>query len=267
MFENDVLLPIHVGKANSSINIDNILCDNAEDNISNKNSSYCELTGLYWIWKNIKADNYGLFHYRRFLDIKGKYKGKTYPSKINLMDWSKENLESLMNEYDAILPTKSKFNISLYDRYKKEHIGKDFDIVLDIIKQDYPHYTSAIENSIFLKEEYSCNIFIMKRELLNEYCEWLFDVLGKAEKRIDITDYDSYQSRIFGFLSERMLNIFIQYKIESEPNFKILHVDPIMINLEPKFRINIGFAEFINYPDKYFIRFFGIKFTRNKRKK
>lgn len=267
LFANEVLLPLHVGKANSSINIDNMIGDNTGDNISFKNGNYCELTGLYWAWKNLEADNYGLFHYRRFLDVMGKYKGQIYPSKIKLSDWSKENLDSLMCEYDVILPTKSKFKISVYERYKKDHIGKDLDAVIDIIKKDYPQYTSAVDKSLHINEEYCCNTFIMKKAIFNEYCEWLFDILGKVEKQTNINKYDAYQSRIYGFLSERMINIFIQFKIESDPNFRIKHVNSLMINLEPKFCIKLGFAEFINYPNKYFIRIFGVKFTKNKRKK
>ncbi len=50
------------------------LTDMTGDNISEKNPIYCELTGLYWMWKNMiirgaKEDYYGLYQYRRVLDI------------------------------------------------------------------------------------------------------------------------------------------------------------------------------------------------------
>ncbi len=265
-FKNEVLLPLHVGKSNSKIELENFECDNTGDNISYKNGSYCELTGLYWLWKNIEADNYGLFHYRRFLDLKNKYRGQVFPSKINILDWSQSTLEKLMMEYDVILPHKSKFDLNVYERYKKDHIASDLDVIIDIIKSDYPQYTDAINKSLSSKEEYSCNMFIMRKAVFFEYCEWLFDILQKAEDRVDITGYDSYQRRIWGFLSERMLNIFIQYKLDSDRNIKIKHVATIMINQEPIFKFNIGILEYINYPEKRFFRFFNIKINVKKKR-
>lgn len=46
-----------------------MLGDDTGDNISEKRLSYCELTVQYWAWKNVKADYYGLCHYRRYLSF------------------------------------------------------------------------------------------------------------------------------------------------------------------------------------------------------
>ena len=65
-------LPIQVGKAISNIDL-GIRGDDTGDNISNKNASYCEMTGMYWAWKNLKnVDVIGLCHYRRYFDFHGQ---------------------------------------------------------------------------------------------------------------------------------------------------------------------------------------------------
>ena len=53
-------------------------------------------------------------------------------------------------------------------------------------------------------------MFIMKSDLFDSYCEWMFDVLFELEKRLDISDYNAYDARVFGFVSERLLDIWIQ---------------------------------------------------------
>ena len=67
-------MPLQVGKDISKIDL-NIQGDNTGDNISCKNQSYCELTGMYWAWKNLKNVDYvGLCHYRRYFDFHGQCK-------------------------------------------------------------------------------------------------------------------------------------------------------------------------------------------------
>lgn len=267
ILKNDVLLPLQVGRKIATNEIPQISGDDSGENISYKNSSYCELTGMYWLWKNIEADNYGLFHYRRLLDVSEKYTLPIYSAQIDVSDWSNNIFDRLMDKYDIILPQKNKFDISLYERYKEAHYIKDLEIVLDIIKRDYPEYIPAIENCIHKNEEYCCNMFVMKKEIFNEYCEWLFDILKKAEKEIDISNYSPYQARIFGFLGERLENIFIEYKIETTQNLKIKHVNNLLLTMEAVKHIKFGIGEYIDFPNKSVLKIFGIKITRNKRNK
>ena len=265
IFSNDVLLPLHVGKAISNCTIDNITCDNTGENISNKNATYCELTGLYWLWKNIDADNYGLFHYRRFLDLKNKYNNKDfiYPTLIDINDWNEDTIDSAMESYDIILPQRAVFELNIYDHYKRDHIINDLDVVIDVIKQDYPQYSEACDKILKNNECYFCNMFIMKKDIFNEYCTWLFDILQKVEQRINYQERDLYQKRVFGFLGERMLNIFVQYKIDTNPNIKIKEVRTIFIDDEPIKKIFFGIGEYFRFPSKIFFRFANIKFTHH----
>ena len=75
--DNKYLNPIQVGTTEDKC-FDNILHDNEGDNIADKNSSYCELTAQYYAYKNIDADYYGFFHYRRYLN----FSERLYPETI-----------------------------------------------------------------------------------------------------------------------------------------------------------------------------------------
>ena len=68
MPDKDCYLPVQVGSAlHKAVGY---TPDNTGDNISEKNPYYCELTGLYWAWKNLPADVLGLVHYRRYMGKK-----------------------------------------------------------------------------------------------------------------------------------------------------------------------------------------------------
>jgi len=54
------------------------------------------------------------------------------------------------------------------------------------------------------------NMLVMRRDLLDAYCTWLFDILFALEERLDISDYDAYNARVFGFIAERLLDVWIE---------------------------------------------------------
>lgn len=191
-----------------------IQMDCAGENISHKNTNFCELTGLYWMWKNDKSDITGLVHYRRFF----KDNNNLYVNKI----LSKESICSYLSEYDVILPSKWIYKESLYNQYKDNHNIKDLDRCRDIIYDIYPDYIDSFDEIINSNSAYLYNMIICKKELLNQYCEWMFNILFRLEKNTDLTDYDDYQKRIYGFLSERLLNVWVHHN-----KFKIKELDII----------------------------------------
>lgn len=206
LFKNKYLQPIHVGRDvflnKDTCDVDyqkikkwllkNTIGDNTSDNISLKNPNYCELTAQYWAWKNCNANYVGFCHYRRLFDLNN--------SKIS----------KLLNEYDIILPRIFALDCTVREQYNRDHIKEDLDKTLEIIASKYPDYMEDAENVLNKKTIYFCNMFITNRELFNSYCEWLFDILFELEKITAISE-NKYQSRIFGFLSERLLNIFIEH--------------------------------------------------------
>lgn len=173
------------------------------DNISEKNANYCELTGLYWMWKNSKADIIGLSHYRRyfyknwFQAIFNKPIGKYYITKQ-------------LKKSDIIVPIVFRDKESVYDVYKRDHHISDLLITRQILEDKYPEYIEIFDSYINQKETYLYNMFCAKKELCNQYCEWLFDILFELERRVDVSEYDKYNKRLFGFISERLFNVWIK---------------------------------------------------------
>ena len=194
----------HLFGVGNAVNLSNIeYKDNTGDNISDKNKNYCELTALYWIWKNSDGDYIGFEHYRRFFCRTTFFEAHVLSLKA---------IQKKLEKSDVILPKKFKAYPSVYGHYCNSHYKEDLDICLEIINNDYPEFAEAAKAVMQSKRLSLFNMFIMSKQLVNEYCEWLFDILFKAEKLIDISGRDDYQSRVFGFLSERLFNIWIYKK-------------------------------------------------------
>ena len=179
--------------------------DSIQDNISEKNSNYCELTGMYWMWKNSKIDNeeiIGLSHYRRYF-IKNILSVK----KKNYLNY--DDIDNIINQYDVILPKKRVCKGKIVDEFVGAPKKEDMDKTREIIKTIYPEYIESYDAFLNQKEAYLYNMFIAKKKIMNEYFKWLFDILFELEKQVDISTYNEYEARIYGFIAERLLNVWI----------------------------------------------------------
>ena len=203
---DEMYLPVHVGaEGKDSIGY---VPDNTGDNISNKNPYFCELTGLYWAWKNLRADYIGLVHYRRHFTI-SKSVPKEEKQKFDIL-LTKEQTESILDNTDVVLPVKRNYYIeNLYSHYEHTMYVEPLDITGEIIKEKYPHYSAEFDKLHHRTSAHMFNMMIMKKEVLDKYCEWLFDILFELEKRTDITKYDAFHARFFGRVSELLLDVWI----------------------------------------------------------
>ncbi len=187
--------------------------DDTGISISEKNPYYCELTALYWIWKNTNDEIVGLNHYRRFFWLSKpdlKYVQKNIMDYKNLSDLiDAQSVNKILEKSDIILPTKRLFLDGVEKQYQINHRKKDYDTMRRVICELYPEYLPAFEHVSIGQGVYPCNMFIMKRNCFNKYMEWLFSILFEVEKRIVIPYQDTYQRRVFGFLAERLLNVFV----------------------------------------------------------
>lgn len=204
---DNVYLPVHVGKEGKE-DI-GFIGDNTGDNISTKNANYCELTGLYWAWKNISADYIGLCHYRRYFT-------RTNPincEKKKQVILSRNEWEKLLEKHPIIVPDKRKYYIETNrSHYNHSHYAKDIDTTEKIIQEKYPQYINAFTKVMKRTWAHMFNMFVMRKDYLDEYCTWLFDVLQELENRTDITNYNVIEARIYGYISELLLDVWLETK-------------------------------------------------------
>lgn len=222
--ENSLLKPIQVGVDVSGAKLPGMAYyDNTGNNISSKNRSYCELTAIYWAWKNLDAEYYGLFHYRRYLSFADDHPGNPFAGKaydtiqdsLSEIRLEEPTMRRLIEANDLVIPRKDDSSLTtknktIYEQYAQEHYIEDLDICVSYIEKKYPNvaeYSSALHTS----QAYYCNMFIMKKEIFRGYCEFMFDVLSYFDKMRDISGYNVQQYRVNGFLAERLTNIYIHY--------------------------------------------------------
>jgi len=207
MPKDDMYLPVQVGREIHKEEL-GYATDNTGDNISAKNPNYCELTALYWAWKNINSDYLGLSHYRRhfanqqnlIFAVKNKW------NNIMLSTTASE----LLKQYDAILPKKRRYWIETsMSHYEHAHNGDDLKKTGEIIENIYPEYFASFQKIMKKTASHRFNMFIMRRDLLDKYCEWLFSILFQLEREIDISHYSYSEGRVFGYISERLLDVWI----------------------------------------------------------
>ena len=191
-----VYLPLHVGREGKTDL--GYTGDNTGNNISLKNPNYCELTGLYWAWKNLFADYLGLVHYRRYFAAHNRI--------ARQMDF-----EKALTRVPVILPCPRHYWIETnYTQYIHAHHLQDLTITRDVLLELYPSYLPAYDRQMKLRSGHRFNMFIMRRDLFDAYCQWIFNILFEIESRLDISKYDAYNARVFGFIAERLLDVWIE---------------------------------------------------------
>lgn len=215
-------LPLHVGKEGKPDL--GYTGDNTGDNISQKNPYYCELTGLYWMWKNIDSDYLGLVHYRRYFAIRKKSDKRDRFECI----LTEKQISALLKKSDILLPKKRHYYIeNLYSHYAHTHYAEHLDYMREIILEKCPEYVSAFDDVMKRTYGHMFNMFIMSREKCDAYCSWLFPLLEELEKRIDIEKYDSFQARLFGRVSELLLDVWLEKNGYSYQEIPVINMEPV----------------------------------------
>lgn len=203
----DWVAPLQVGAALSGGGVSGLRDDTGE-NISEKNRLYCELTALYWIWKNGLGDQdyYGLFHYRRQLDL------------------TPEDLFRLgRGEIDVVLPFPLLHEPDMREQHTRYVMDEDWAAMLQALKELQPEYFKAFQEISKEPYLYNYNIMVAKRQVWEDYCSWLFPVL----KRIELErTWTGRTDRYIGYLAENLLTIYFRFH---ETRLNIAHTGCFML--------------------------------------
>lgn len=203
MPEDDMYVPVHVGaEGKESIGYQP---DNEGENISSKNKAFCELTGLYWAWKNLDADYVGLAHYRRH--FRGAKKSDNVFERI----LTKQEALNLLSRTDILVTKKRNYYIeNIYDHYAHTLYVETLDKAKEVIDRKYPEYSASFDKCMKHTHMHAFNMFVMKKEKLDAYCEWLFDILFEVEEELKDKEYDAFHARYPGRVSELLLDVWME---------------------------------------------------------
>ncbi|MCR5312388.1 MAG: DUF4422 domain-containing protein [Bacteroidaceae bacterium] len=262
ILKHPYLIPIHAGKAISDIDL-GIQGDDEGENISFKNPWYCEMTVMYWLWKNTQAEYKGLMHYRRVftikktlvlyrillylkfklrricsiwspyssVGIKKQYKCKSDDKFQKSAELFASNLDNLLkNGTNIIVPYPGKFYMSIR-RTLCWHVGhQNLELMDKIVKEMYPEFFPFYDKAMNGLKFYNANMFVMDNNTFDNYCTMIFNILERHEKEvckshilIDITKEKAF-SRVSGYLAEMLTNAYIQYCIAKKMKVKIVPV-------------------------------------------
>ena len=164
-----------------------------EYNIDFLNRWFCELTGLYYLWKHNTEDIIGLEHYRRyFVDDNNRL--------LNV-----NQISNILNTHDIILrkyvfPPDKSTALKHFSAKRKPYL-------MDFISRIEPDIAKYLYNKLNTSTYFAqCNMFIGKRSIIDTYCQWLFTRLTRIP-------FDSFikSPRIIGYLAEFVFGFWLEY--------------------------------------------------------
>jgi lipopolysaccharide biosynthesis glycosyltransferase len=232
LIDSASIRPIHVGRAKAGKPLLGMIGDDTGDNISTKNGRYCELTALYWAWKNDgDSSHIGLMHYRRLLDFDGTFAGEAAeqkPATLRTADYAAaaERWLAAHGDVDLVVPKLHRMSLSMRDNYRTRHRPEDLDVVDAIIRDHHPAYLAHYNAVMSECDVRLANMFLARREIVDEYCAFVFDVLGRLDAADVARDhYNAYQSRYLGFISERLFTVFVRKYMAEHPQARVHEVN------------------------------------------
>ena len=209
----DYVFPIQAGAACSDVRVAD-LADNTGAHISDRNGNYCELTALYWIWKNkMCADGcadggegqyYGLCQYRRGFDLKED-------DLLRLAD----------NDVDVVLPYPLPYEPDIHAHHERYIRETDWKALLQALEELQPAYAEAFPEILEQRYLYNYNVILAKKQVLRDYCGWLFPVLMRVEE-LSVPKGSERSDRYLGYMGETLETLYFMKNAE---RLNIVHTE------------------------------------------
>lgn len=215
--DDALYLPIMVGAA---LREDHGLTrDDTGENISLRNPTFSELTAQYWMWKNVEADVYGLCHYRRYF---ARARGGDWQQQL----LTREDVEELLQDADVLLPRPRIYLIETnYTQYIHSHHQEDLRQTRLAISHLCPEYLPDYDRVMKRRWGRRFNMFVMRHEQFAAYSQWLFSVLFEVEKHLDVSGYTGKDTRVFGYIAERLMDVWVAHEGLRVRHVRVLHLE------------------------------------------
>ncbi len=219
MPSDQMYVPVYVGAAlgNNVSGSEHFQRDDEGENISARNNRYSELTALYWLWKNDSSDYKGLVHYRRYFSGSGE-RGVA----------SKSDMQKLLEKAPVIMPKKRNYRVMTVGKhYAATFEQAHLDALRIALGKEAPEVLPAFEDHMNETSSHICNMTVMRSDIFDAWCSWLFSVLEKAEQHIDFSGMTSFQQRVMGRVSELLVDPWLSVSGISYAECSVVNLEPV----------------------------------------
>jgi len=248
--ESRVIRPLHVGAALAPQPL-GALTDASGDNISAKNRTHSELTGIYWAWKNDTTSTHiGSFHYSRWLALapvpypRNEHNTITLPfllpQRLEHYGLDEASVIRMCTAYDLIVTDETDVRMegcaTCRDQYAKHHHVEWYDLACDIADKQHPQLTPYLDR--FSRQTHCSffNMFIARRDVFSDMCEVVFDILDRVAPHVPEEMLRTRDKRLFGYISERLFNAYYAFLQGTRTDLKIARAP--MLSVPPPERIH-----------------------------
>ena len=126
---------------------------------------------------------------------------------------TEEEIRYYLTDFDIILPRPEPLREAAWQEFCL-HSGRESDLLRtrQAVADVDPAFLPAFDRVMAGRSLYLYNMLVTSAEEFDAYCRWLFAVLTQVEQRVDMTDYTPYEQRLYGFLGERLLNVWVTHR-------------------------------------------------------